>query len=31
MLPVVDNPLIQYAEEEALAAGANRLVIITGA
>ena len=31
MLPVVDKPLIQYAVEEALAAGARRLVFITGA
>ena len=31
MLPVVDKPLIQYAVEEALAAGAKRLVFITGA
>jgi UTP--glucose-1-phosphate uridylyltransferase len=31
MLPVVDKPLIQYAVEEALAAGAERLVFITGA
>src|ERR1044071_9029529 len=31
MLPVVDKPLIQYAVEEALSAGANRLVFITGA
>jgi UTP--glucose-1-phosphate uridylyltransferase len=31
MLPVVDKPLIQYAVEEALAAGAQRLVFITGA
>jgi UTP--glucose-1-phosphate uridylyltransferase len=30
MLPVVDKPLIQYAVEEALAAGASRLVFITG-
>ncbi len=30
MLPVVDKPLIQYAVEEALAAGATRLVFITG-
>jgi UTP--glucose-1-phosphate uridylyltransferase len=30
MLPVVDKPLIQYAVEEALAAGAQRLVFITG-
>jgi len=31
MLPIVDKPLIQYAAEEALAAGATRLVFITGA
>ena len=31
MLPVVDKPLIQYAVEEALAAGATRLVFVTGA
>ena len=30
MLPVVDKPLIQYAVEEALAAGAQRLVFVTG-
>ena len=30
MLPVVDKPLIQYAVEEAVAAGAERLVFITG-
>jgi UTP--glucose-1-phosphate uridylyltransferase len=30
MLPIVDKPLIQYAVEEALAAGARRLVFITG-
>ncbi|MGA2563658.1 MAG: UTP--glucose-1-phosphate uridylyltransferase GalU [Steroidobacteraceae bacterium] len=30
MLPVVDKPLIQYAVDEALAAGARRLVFITG-
>lgn len=30
MMPVVDKPLIQYAVEEALAAGCNRLVFITG-
>lgn len=29
MLPVVDKPLIQYAVEEALAAGARRLVFVT--
>ncbi|HLA71616.1 MAG TPA: UTP--glucose-1-phosphate uridylyltransferase GalU [Steroidobacteraceae bacterium] len=31
MLPIVDKPLIQYAVEEALQAGARRLVFITGA
>jgi len=31
MLPIVDKPLIQYAVEEALAAGARNLVFITGA
>ena len=30
MLPVVDKPLIQYAVEEAIAAGATRLVFVTG-
>jgi len=30
MLPIVDKPLIQYAVEEALAAGADTLVFITG-
>jgi len=30
MLPVVDKPLIQYAVEEALEAGATNLVFITG-
>ena len=30
MLPVVDKPLIQYAVEEAVAAGAENLVFITG-
>src|SRR6201999_1801273 len=30
MLPVVDKPLIQYAAEEALSAGAETLVFITG-
>jgi UTP--glucose-1-phosphate uridylyltransferase len=29
MLPVVDKPLIQYAVEEALAAGATRLIFVT--
>ena len=31
MLPIVDKPLIQYAVEEAVAAGAERLVFVTGA
>ena len=31
MLPIVDRPLIQYAVEEAVAAGAERLVFVTGA
>jgi UTP--glucose-1-phosphate uridylyltransferase len=31
MLPIVDRPLIQYAVEEALEAGATRLVFITHA
>jgi UTP--glucose-1-phosphate uridylyltransferase len=30
MLPIVDKPLIQYAVEEALAAGARKLVFVTG-
>jgi UTP--glucose-1-phosphate uridylyltransferase len=30
MLPIVDKPLIQYAAEEALRAGAEKLVFITG-
>lgn len=30
MLPVVDKPLIQYAVEEALAAGINEMVFVTG-
>jgi UTP--glucose-1-phosphate uridylyltransferase len=30
MLPIVDKPLIQYAAEEALSAGARLLVFITG-
>lgn len=30
MLPIVDKPLIQYAVEEAIAAGASRLVFVTG-
>jgi UTP--glucose-1-phosphate uridylyltransferase len=30
MLPIVDKPLIQYAVEEAISAGAEKLVFITG-
>ncbi len=30
MLPIVDKPLIQYAVEEALEAGVERLVFVTG-
>jgi UTP--glucose-1-phosphate uridylyltransferase len=30
MLPIVDKPLIQYAVEEAISAGAQELVFITG-
>ncbi len=30
MLPIVDKPLIQYAVDEALAAGADTLIFITG-
>ena len=30
MLPIVDKPLIQYAAEEALMAGAEKLVFVTG-
>lgn len=30
MLPIVDKPLIQFAVEEAIAAGATRLVFVTG-
>ena len=30
MLPIVDKPLIQYAVEEALQAGAEKLVFVTG-
>lgn len=30
MLPIVDKPLIQYAVEEAIEAGATRLVFVTG-
>jgi UTP--glucose-1-phosphate uridylyltransferase len=31
MLPIVDKPLIQYAVEEALEAGATKLIFVTGA
>lgn len=30
MLPIVDKPLIQYAAEEAVAAGATELIFVTG-
>jgi UTP--glucose-1-phosphate uridylyltransferase len=30
MLPIVDKPLIQYAVEEAIAAGLNEMVFVTG-
>jgi UTP--glucose-1-phosphate uridylyltransferase len=30
MLPIVDKPLIQYAVEEAMEAGADKLVFVTG-
>lgn len=30
MLPIVDKPLIQYAAEEAVAAGVDQLIFITG-
>ena len=30
MLPVVDKPLIQYAVEEAYAAGITEMIFITG-
>jgi len=30
MLPIVDKPLIQYAVEEAVAAGINEMIFITG-
>ncbi len=31
MLPIVDKPLIQYAVEEAIHAGATKLIFVTGA
>src|SRR4030066_128110 len=30
MLPVVDKPIIQYAAEEAIAAGIDELIFVTG-
>ena len=30
MLPIVDKPLIQYAVEESIEAGATKLVFVTG-
>ena len=30
MLPIVDKPLIQYAVEEAAAAGVEQLIFVTG-
>ena len=30
MLPIVDKPLIQYATEEAIAAGITELIFVTG-
>ncbi|MBT4663768.1 MAG: UTP--glucose-1-phosphate uridylyltransferase, partial [Methylococcales bacterium] len=30
MLPIVDKPLIQYAVEEAVAAGIDTMIFITG-
>lgn len=30
LLPIVDKPLIQYAVEEAVGAGINKLVFVTG-
>ena len=30
MLPIIDKPLIQYAVEEAIDAGFNELIFITG-
>jgi UTP--glucose-1-phosphate uridylyltransferase len=30
MLPIVDKPIIQYGVEEALAAGCNQIIMITG-
>jgi UTP--glucose-1-phosphate uridylyltransferase len=30
MFPIIDKPLIQYAVEEALAAGVQKLIFVTG-
>ena len=30
LLPIVDKPLIQYAGEEAIAAGIDTLIYVTG-
>ena len=30
LLPIIDKPLIQYAAEEAIAAGLDTLIFITG-
>ena len=30
LLPIVDKPLIQYAVEEAVSAGINTLIFVTG-
>src|SRR6185436_4607988 len=30
MLPLVDKPIIQYGVEEAIASGADRIIIVTG-
>jgi UTP--glucose-1-phosphate uridylyltransferase len=30
MMPLVDKPIIQYGVEEALAAGCDQIIIITG-
>src|SRR5437763_14456900 len=30
MLPIVDKPIIQYGDEEALAAGCNQIIMVTG-
>jgi UTP--glucose-1-phosphate uridylyltransferase len=30
LLPIIDKPLIQYADEEAIAAGINTRIFVTG-